>query len=157
MKANKKNHESHIVGFWESVDTSGECWLWRRAIFKRSGYGAYRWYGKTRSAHTLAYELCNGPRGDLHVMHSCDVRACVNPAHLSLGTIADNNRDMRAKGRYASGIDAPAQSFAKVTPREVLEIRKLQGLEDSRDVAKRFGLSRPAVYSIWNRHSWGWL
>jgi len=33
------------------------------------------------------------------VMHSCDCRACVNPAHLSLGTQADNLNDCRTKLR----------------------------------------------------------
>jgi hypothetical protein len=36
-------------------------------------------------------------------MHICDNRKCINPSHLKVGTIADNNNDMAAKKRNRSG------------------------------------------------------
>lgn len=85
-------------------DTNGGCWLWTGAM--QQGYGtmclAKRFFG----AHRVSYELHKGhiPEG-MHVLHKCDVRACVNPDHLFVGTREDNMRDMVSKGRQvcASG------------------------------------------------------
>lgn len=81
-------------------DTNGGCWLWTGSV-RRHGYGAVR-HGRTpASAHRVAYELSNGVAltADQHVLHKCDVPACINPHHLILGTRADNMADMAAKGR----------------------------------------------------------
>lgn len=75
------------------------CWEW---IGKptRKGYGQLWVDGKLISAHRFAWELTHGPVADgLCVLHFCDNRSCIRVDHLFLGTIADNNSDMRRKGR----------------------------------------------------------
>lgn len=85
--------------FWSSIDKTDGCWLWRGYVNQR-GYGLRANDGGERRVHRYAWCLANGPVpvGKL-VCHTCDVRNCVNPAHLFLGSAADNTRDMFRKGR----------------------------------------------------------
>lgn len=87
--------------FWNSLDKSGDCWIWKKCKTK-SQYGRAIYGGLGYPAHRLAYILAKGPipKG-LFVCHKCDVPACCNPEHLFLGTTKDNIRDMISKGRAA--------------------------------------------------------
>ena len=95
-------NDPQIKRFWSRVDVrSGECWLWTAGKFAK-GYGAFAYADyKPGYAHRFSYLLHHGeiPEGAL-VMHSCDTPACVNPAHLRLGTAGDNARDSVSKGRW---------------------------------------------------------
>jgi hypothetical protein len=91
--------------FWSKVDKTpghgphGDCWVWTAGL-RTCGYGAFYLAGSYCRAHRVAFRLCIGnPSPGLFVMHTCDVRRCCNPAHLRLGTAADNVRDAYAKGR----------------------------------------------------------
>lgn len=92
--------------FWPKVAVRGtdECWLWTGSLTTSGGYGQIartRAEGPAR-ANRISWEMANGrpvPEG-LIVLHDCDTPACVNPAHLRLGTQDENCKDMSRKGRW---------------------------------------------------------
>lgn len=94
--------------FWLKVRKSEGCWIWQGIIDKRPdhGYGWFKFGGKWRvRAHRFSWEITYGniPDGML-ICHKCDVRACVRPEHLFLGTSRDNAKDMTKKGRCSGRI-----------------------------------------------------
>ena len=109
--------------FWEKVEKSDGCWLWKSAFGTR-GYGLFWNVGKNIYAHRFSWQVANAstvPEG-LVVMHSCDNPACVNPAHLSVGTHKDNQIDKANKGRSLRGSKNPS---AKLNDESVRRIREL--------------------------------
>jgi hypothetical protein len=83
-------------------DTNG-CWIWTGGKFNH-GYGAIGAGSKQSRqnllAHRVSYEHYKGPIPEgLDVCHTCDVKLCINPEHLFVGTAKDNVRDMYQKGR----------------------------------------------------------
>lgn len=94
--------EAAEARFWANVAKADGCWLWS-ASATPNGYGQFRLGRLMVSAHRVAWLMTYGPvPADLCVLHRCDVRRCVRPDHLFLGTTGDNNRDTVAKGRYVS-------------------------------------------------------
>lgn len=94
----KENHEAR---FWKCVDKTGNCWLWTGYTLD-SGYGGLKVKSKFVLAHRYSWMIHKGTIPDnLFVLHSCDVRNCVNPDHLFLGTSLDNMKDRDNKGRQA--------------------------------------------------------
>lgn len=139
--------------FWDYVDKRGvdECWPW---IGGRMTFGYGSWRGMT--AHRKAAELTYGAiPDDMVVMHSCDNPPCVNPKHLNLGTMADNNADRHAKGR--SGLHGGIRNGrARLTPVEVGEIRRRykRGQVKMVDLADEFKICVSQISEIVRNISW---
>lgn len=78
------------------------CWLWTASL--RRGYGQFGLGKKNMLAHRASYILYKGDIPDgLVVRHTCDVKHCVNPRHLVLGTHKENVRDCIQRGRRSKG------------------------------------------------------
>lgn len=148
--------------FWPKVEKTGGCWLWTGSK-DRDGYGMF-WDGVTMCpggtpyngrAHRWALEHIGAVQvpPDAFVCHSCDNPSCVNPAHLFVGSPADNSADMTSKGRSA----VARNRHAKVTPEIVEQIRAAyKGRNDppQRVLAERFGISQVQVGKIVNGRCW---
>lgn len=145
--------------FWERVDkrTPLECWEWTGYVRHRAGYGALQHENKRRPATHISWFLHHGewPADlGLWVLHHCDNPSCVNPAHLFLGTAADNNRDAQMKGR-ARVRKGEGHYRARLTAREVQRIRLLarQGVSNG-ELAEQFRVSSGAISHVVTRRSW---
>lgn len=125
------------------------CHIWTGAVFA-NGYGVLRVAGKNKKAHRVAYELANGVvlTAEQKLLHSCDVRRCVNPEHLSVGTNRDNTLDCLTKGRYRNRWGPPKRHVDAIVIAEVLAA--ISAGERGCDVAARMGLGRPMVSRIKN-------
>lgn len=145
--------------FWSKVAIGGEddCWLWQAS--KSEGYGKFM-VGRSADgawrptyAHIVSWQLTHGeiPEG-LFVCHDCDVRACVNPSHLFLGTIAENQADMAKKDRSLFGELAFG---AKLTAADIPKITRLRekGLTQQK-IAMIFGVSRENIRNILHGKIW---
>jgi hypothetical protein len=136
-----------------SVDAAG-CFNWT-GNRNPDGYATTRMgVGQiTKRASRLAYRVFRReiPEG-MCVCHRCDNRACINPAHLYLGTNKQNSEDMAAKNRSCHGV---AVNTAKMTPEKVLDlVARYNGGEKIGSLCDRFGISVPTLYRILNRQSW---
>jgi hypothetical protein len=143
-------------------DPNSGCWLWLGHL-DLGGYGRFRLApdkAVPKGAHVASYVLHYGDvPSDLCVCHKCDVRSCVNPKHLFLGTYKDNMQDASKKGRMMwKPKDRPTLPkgsdhwAAKLTPADVIAIRSSK--ETGVAVARRFGVSPKTISRIRRGQNW---
>jgi hypothetical protein len=138
------------------VPESG-CWIWLQSTIAE-GYGRLQLPGRKVLAHRLSYETFIGPIPDgMLVLHRCDVPPCINPAHLFLGTHADNSDDKVAKRRHVFGDRADwargeRQHMARFTEEDIRRIRTDQ--RPQAVIAAELGVSDSHIHQIRKRMIW---
>lgn len=130
------------------------CWIWKAGKTKK-GYGRIRYKGKRYLSHRFSYiQKFGGIPEDICVCHRCDNPTCVNPNHLFLGTVQDNNKDRDLKGRQVA-LSGEKQGSSKLTSRQVLEIRKRRkNGEKLQDIADDYGITFSCVSVIARGKAW---
>lgn len=137
---------------FEKFNITDGCWLWT-AYRNKCGYGVIGTSGgKSALAHRVMYSLKVGeiPYG-MEVCHKCDIPACVNPAHLFLGTHRENMEDSAKKGR-ARALKGSANKNSRLTEADAEYI--LNSKERAVVLAQRFGVSNQAIGLIRRGKKW---
>jgi hypothetical protein len=139
------------------------CWLWT-AQMNPTGYGAFRMSSDPKAgcvgAHRASWMIHRGPiPAGLQVCHKCDVRACVNPDHLFVGTSSDNMSDAARKGRMnwkPGSVRALPRGehhhASRLTSDAVREIRASP--EMGLTLARKYGVTNVTISRIRRRLIW---
>ena len=136
------------------------CWAWTGARLKRVAplsYGVFTLpkraailgtqglsAGRTQLAHRLMYVLSQGTLEEgLMVLHRCNNKQCVNPAHLYAGTRADNAHDC---------LVANETNVAKLRVEDVVRLRRICDA-----IKRRYGIGGSALGFVGDRITWNWV
>ncbi len=136
-----KGHNIAKIGQEQYAEDKNGCWIWQWSMVN-TGYGKM-WDGsKLVLAHRWYYEQKYGPIPEgKYLCHTCDVRACVNPDHVFVGTQKDNVQDMIKKGRD--------NNPRKLSDSDVRKIRKrLSSGESQTSISRSYDITQSTVSAI---------
>lgn len=135
---------------WTPEPNTG-CHLWTAALGS-GGYGVIQHEGRALRANRVALELSGTAIPDgMVVRHSCDEKSCVNPAHLSVGTQADNIADKVRRNRQSRG---SGRWNAMPEPRAREIVRAVLDGATHRNLMAKFGLSKQQALRFAKRRTW---
>jgi hypothetical protein len=137
---------------------AGSCRLYTGNINKKTGYGSLWYRGRTSQAHIVSFELHKGPvPPGKCVLHTCDVRPCIEPDHLYPGTKKQNTADAYARGR-AVNRRGKEHGMSKLTPELVAQLRRRYKPYDPKHnteaIARELGLSQATIYAAIKGSTW---
>ena len=147
--------QKDIDRFWSKVNKakSYECWEWI-GIRSNRNYGRFKLNGKQTSAHRFAWEISRRhkiPDGML-ICHHCDNSLCCNPMHLYCGTQFDNMKDRDERNPVSA--NAFGHGKAKLSAKEIEDIRKMKGKFSSRVLGRTFKVNQMTICNVWNSNKW---
>ncbi|NBW08269.1 MAG: HNH endonuclease [Caulobacteraceae bacterium] len=132
------------------------CQIWM-GVTNEHGYGLIGMGRRLLKTHRAAYLVAHGgiPEKDGYhgavIRHTCDNPSCINPAHLTVGTQADNNGDMVKRNRNRFG---SLHHAAKLTEKDIPEILAAKGKETQKSIASRYGVYPSVISRIYSGEAW---
>jgi hypothetical protein len=145
------------LDFLSEPEMNTGCRLWW-GHSNHAGYGILHYGGRSNLAHRMRWTASFGeiPPG-LFVCHKCDTPACINPAHLFIGTHQDNVNDRTAKGRSSGDLRLGVlRNNTKINSETVRYIRTQAAIGRSqRAIGEEVGLFQTTVSEIVRRKIWG--
>ncbi len=141
--------EDYADWFWLQVrPVPSTCWEWQRSK-SSTGYGHARFNGRIRHAHIISWTLTYGIEPTKWILHSCDNRICVNPAHLREGSAAENTQDMIDRDRRKHCVLGPKLKTDDVVK---IRVRRASG-ESLKSIAASFGVTVQTISFTVNRRT----
>jgi len=139
---------------WEE-DNNG-CWIWQ-AYLHKSGYGVQTINNEPLYAHRVSHRIHKGgiPE-DKYVLHNCDVKECVNPEHLYLGTQKENVQDAIERGNFVEAQNSGEENARKLTWDDVNMIRYYyeNDIFTGYELTDMYPVSEAFIYEILNYNVW---
>jgi hypothetical protein len=142
--------------FWRKVKKRASCWIWQGAT-NSTGYGTLTFHGKAATAHRVAAFLSGlvleisapkNRRGSGFILHTCDNRRCCNPAHMRVGTYAENQLEAYAR-RRRTAYKGSAHANAKQTKESIMLIKDMYAQDVSQEaIARLLGVSQSSISGI---------
>lgn len=123
-----------------------DCLIWPFSLNSR-GYPGFGVNGKPYRAHRYMCELVHGPApaDKPHAAHSCGIKACCNPRHLSWKTASENEHDKKAHGFVKAG----KGSRTNLSADDIAFIRASKGKISADRLALMFGKARTTIFYWW--------
>ena len=147
------DQSAKCIEYWGCKNESGYGFLSRKKVSKNPIL-AHRY------AYAIAHNVSLESFKNLAVMHLCDNPACINPQHLILGTLAENNADMKRKGRASKTHQPKGEQHgnARFTEEQDKYIRDNYHPRDKifggLALAKKFNTSYRRIWAIANNREW---
>jgi hypothetical protein len=138
--------------FWGQIKKE-DCWLWTGEL-NMHGYGVIFLNYKEVSAHRYSYKkLKSEIPENMYVLHTCDIRKCVNPEHLFLGNAKDNAIDAMQKDRLRKGSSVGTSKLTEDQVREIRRLHEQEGLKYN-EISKNFCITQDMISKIIRRKAW---
>ena len=153
MPQKRQDPIQRILNRVETPLDENQCWLQTSGTFDKDGYGRVWIHPTNRGSHQVMWEAHNAepiPAGML-VAHACDNPACVNPAHLSLATNAENQRQKAERNRANGAGSILSEADVKIIK------RRLTSGDSCVKISKDYPVSYDTIWKIKAGKNWGWV